>query len=157
MFSTMKSKISSLERGYKISGHHSSGIELNQEIFDNFINIGKTGNKDYALYYCWLEWHDSLEHCAWLSRSDKSGDAGNEDNPKKRSKKKKNDALYVVLDQVKSTMSLISETNERENTIETMELLANIIKCPLSSSEMIMEATVKLQQIKEKALKMVQI
>jgi hypothetical protein len=58
-----------------------------------------------------LEWHDSLEHCAWLSRSDKSGDAGNEDNPKKRSKKKKNDALYVVLDQVKSTMSLISETN----------------------------------------------
>lgn len=50
-----------------LSGRHSSGQELIDDVYQNFLGAGKT--KDYLLFYCWLEWKDQIDKVGWLTRS----------------------------------------------------------------------------------------
>ena len=144
IFSKMKPKLSTLEKRYRQSGHHSSGEELDEEIFDRYICFGKTGNKDYLLYYCWLEWKTHLNDCAWLSRFDVSVD----DNDDRKVKKPKKDDIHNTFADLRSAMSQLQKTSAVEEIGQRMQNLLMIIQCPLSTTDMIEAATKSYQDLK---------
>ena len=67
-FNTYKSKVSELIYRFKVSGHHSSGDEMIDEMYNSFLGPGNS--KDLLVFYCWLEWKDDFENYGWLNRMD---------------------------------------------------------------------------------------
>jgi hypothetical protein len=92
-FRKYKSKVTSLEFNYKISGHHTSGDELVDEIYSSY--LGRGNGKDLMTFFCWLEWREDLNNYGWLSRMDLDDDDHDHGDatdpvstpPKKRGKK----------------------------------------------------------------------
>jgi hypothetical protein len=77
-----------LNQRFKISGHHTSGDELADEIYTSFLGPGNA--KDLLTFYCWLEWRDDFDIYGWLNRMDPEPDDFERDvgsPPRKRGKK----------------------------------------------------------------------
>ena len=64
----------------KQSDNNSSDIELEREIYNNYVTINNY--KDLSSFFCWLEWHEKYEIPGWLTKLSVSQEE-NKNNSKK--------------------------------------------------------------------------
>lgn len=136
-----------LEKNYKKSGHHSTGQELDNEIYNNWIyprnytppeddSLDDDDKKDLSLFYCWLTWKDHLDTCGWLSRFEKSG-GNTPDSQEIRKVKAFDPELKHIMKEQVAAMKMSSEMeneyfkseiekDKRIKTLERMQVLEEI-------------------------------
>lgn len=65
-----KSAVTVLMSNFRKSGQNSTGTEMEDEIYNNF--LGNGSSKDLLLFYCWKEWNTFFPIHGWLLRSSES-------------------------------------------------------------------------------------
>lgn len=151
----MKSKLSTLKGSMRVSGHYCTGEELNEEIYDKWINIGYTGNKDLVLFYCWLEWNEIQDQCAWLSRFD--GSSVDEYAQQKKKNKQKKDSIQNTMNAAVQVLHDLTDMNKEGSVHDNMDLLTSIINCPYTEVPMKEEAKGLLLSLKKDAMAKIRI